>query len=139
MDWRDSNCNLRSSDTSIGVPNLLKMSFAWQPTELPAPSLKSQKKQAEFGDPGRIRTCDPQLRRLVLYPAELRGLSPDIRFTRTAGLMKGAGRDSGADARINADLAAGVVEIVEISKAFSDCLSDPRSLAIRHHLDTFRR
>ena len=25
-----------------------------------------------FGDPGRIRTCDPQLRRLLLYPAELR-------------------------------------------------------------------
>jgi hypothetical protein len=25
------------------------------------------------GDPGRIRTCDPQLRRLLLYPAELRG------------------------------------------------------------------
>ncbi len=23
-------------------------------------------------DPGRIRTCDPQLRRLLLYPAELR-------------------------------------------------------------------
>src|SRR5437660_10715051 len=25
------------------------------------------------GDPGRIRTCDHKLRRLVLYPAELRG------------------------------------------------------------------
>src|SRR5262245_14489106 len=25
------------------------------------------------GVPGRIRTCDPQLRRLMLYPAELRG------------------------------------------------------------------
>ncbi len=24
------------------------------------------------GVPGRIRTCDPKLRRLVLYPAELR-------------------------------------------------------------------
>lgn len=24
------------------------------------------------GDPGRIRTCDPQIRNLVLYPAELR-------------------------------------------------------------------
>ncbi len=23
-------------------------------------------------DPGRIRTCDPQLRRLLLYPTELR-------------------------------------------------------------------
>ena len=26
-----------------------------------------------IGDPGWIRTSDPQLRRLVLYPAELRG------------------------------------------------------------------
>jgi len=25
-----------------------------------------------FGDPGAIRTPDPQLRRLLLYPAELR-------------------------------------------------------------------
>ena len=25
-----------------------------------------------IGDPGRIRTCDPQIRNLVLYPAELR-------------------------------------------------------------------
>ena len=24
------------------------------------------------GDPGRIRTCDPQIRNLVLYPTELR-------------------------------------------------------------------
>ncbi len=24
-----------------------------------------------FRDPGRIRTCDPQLRRLLLYPTEL--------------------------------------------------------------------
>ncbi len=27
------------------------------------------------GDPGRIRTCDPQIRNLMLYPAELRGRS----------------------------------------------------------------
>src|SRR6185436_4859669 len=26
-----------------------------------------------IGVPGRIRTCDPQLRRLLLYPSELRG------------------------------------------------------------------
>ena len=25
------------------------------------------------GDPDRIRTCDPQIRNLMLYPAELRG------------------------------------------------------------------
>jgi hypothetical protein len=33
----------------------------------------------ENGDPGRIRTCDIQLRRLALYPTELRG------HRRTAG------------------------------------------------------
>ena len=26
-----------------------------------------------IGDPDRIRTCDPQIRNLMLYPAELRG------------------------------------------------------------------
>jgi hypothetical protein len=41
------------------------------------------------GDPGWIRTNGPQLRRLVLYPAELRGLA-ERRFTRAAGLLKGA-------------------------------------------------
>jgi hypothetical protein len=30
--------------------------------------------QGEVGDPGRIRTCDPQIRNLMLYPTELRGL-----------------------------------------------------------------
>lgn len=28
---------------------------------------------AKAGDPDRIRTCGPQIRNLVLYPAELRG------------------------------------------------------------------
>jgi hypothetical protein len=28
-----------------------------------------------IGDPDRIRTCDPQIRNLMLYPAELRGRS----------------------------------------------------------------
>ena len=27
----------------------------------------------KFGDPDRIRTCDPQIRNLMLYPTELRG------------------------------------------------------------------
>ncbi len=30
-------------------------------------------KSLKSGDPGRIRTSDPQLRRLMLYPTELRG------------------------------------------------------------------
>jgi hypothetical protein len=29
------------------------------------------------GDPGRIRTCDPQIRNLMLYPTELRGLEAE--------------------------------------------------------------
>ena len=33
---------------------------------------KSSKKNSFFRDPGGIRTHDPQLRRLLLYPAELR-------------------------------------------------------------------
>ena len=38
--------------------------------------LREQQEQFDFiGDPGRTRTCDPQIRNLVLYPAELRGLS----------------------------------------------------------------
>ena len=26
-----------------------------------------------YGDPGKIRTCDKQFRKLLLYPPELRG------------------------------------------------------------------
>ena len=40
-----------------------------------------------IGDPGRIRTCDPQIRNLMLYPAELRGHSskqPRISHCRLA-------------------------------------------------------
>jgi hypothetical protein len=49
------------------------------------------------GDPDRIRTCDPQIRNLVLYPAELRDqLSSDIpasgpfanRFGRRTGYLR---------------------------------------------------
>ncbi len=34
-------------------------------------SLKKTYETASFCDPDRIRTCDPQLRRLLLYPTEL--------------------------------------------------------------------
>jgi hypothetical protein len=30
------------------------------------------------GAPGRIRTCDPKLRRLVLYPTELRAPHTEV-------------------------------------------------------------
>jgi hypothetical protein len=36
----------------------------------------SDTKKESDGDPGAIRTRDPQLRRLVLYPAELPGHNP---------------------------------------------------------------
>ena len=35
------------------------------------------------GDPGRIRTCDPLLRRQVLYPAELPGPNKEGLVGRT--------------------------------------------------------
>ena len=41
------------------------------------------------GDPGWIRTSDPQLRRLMLYPAELRG-------QRTLGLAVSGSRRKAA-------------------------------------------
>src|SRR5664280_3189963 len=43
------------------------------------------------GDPGWIRTSDPQLRRLVLYPAELRGLAEAKVYPRRAPNERCAG------------------------------------------------
>ena len=37
------------------------------------------------GLPDRNRTCDPQLRRLMLYPTELRAANPQTNFCRAAG------------------------------------------------------
>ena len=54
-----------------------------------APHLKTER-----GDPGRIRTCDLKLRRLALYPTELRGLAAPG-FTRTASPWKGRFTGSG--------------------------------------------
>ena len=34
-----------------------------------------------YGAPDRIRTCDPRLRRAVLYPAELRALKSFYRLS----------------------------------------------------------
>src|SRR5438067_13854664 len=39
-------------------------------------------KPAKCGDPGAIRTRGPQIRNLMLYPAELRGLGPTNRDSR---------------------------------------------------------
>ncbi len=52
--------------------------------------LKKHKKRVDglvafflIGDPGGIRTHDPQLRRLLLYPTEL----PDPRFPEITGFL----------------------------------------------------
>ena len=39
--------------------------------------------ERESGAPGRTRTCDPQIRNLVLYPAELRALDRQAGRTLT--------------------------------------------------------
>jgi hypothetical protein len=68
---------------------LVKYEFPEGPGRATTEWAKSHKTLKKFGDPGWIRTSDPQLRRLVLYPAELRGLAWR-RFTRAVGLLKGA-------------------------------------------------
>ena len=42
-----------------------------------------------FRDPDRIRTCDPQLRRLLLYPAELPDQSHHILGISMADVERG--------------------------------------------------
>ena len=37
--------------------------------------MKLKLKKSKFGVPGMIRTCDPQIRNLVLYPTELQALN----------------------------------------------------------------
>ena len=41
------------------------------------------------GDPGRIRTFDPEIRNLVLYPAELRDQPANIRTLSAHAQMGG--------------------------------------------------
>ncbi len=48
------------------------------------------------GAPGGTRTHDPQIRNLVLYPAELRALGPTL--YHPAGLWERLGRSRGAGA-----------------------------------------
>src|SRR5688572_1035371 len=86
------------------LPNLLIIGFAGGPVHplvacaKPAPDVRRGAGRAESGvedgDPGWIRTSDPQLRRLMLYPAELRG--------RVAGLPAAPqpGKTALASARI---------------------------------------
>ena len=50
----------------------LSSSFRWINTWITKKKEESIKLSSSFGDPAGIRTPDPQLRRLLLYPAELR-------------------------------------------------------------------
>src|SRR5262245_32853263 len=53
----------------------------------------------KIGDPGRIRTSDLQLRRLLLYPTELRGLGPQCRTNiARAAMARGRQRVGPTDA-----------------------------------------
>jgi hypothetical protein len=48
----------------------------------------TRKDQVEHGDPSRGRTCNPQLRRLVLYPVELWGRRPRLKQITPKVAMK---------------------------------------------------
>src|SRR5579872_2488545 len=54
--------------------SLLKPRFDWD-SGIATIAVQKFPLKSMVGDPGRIRTCDHKLRRLVLYPAELRGLA----------------------------------------------------------------
>src|SRR5206468_12576265 len=64
------------------------------------------------GDPGRIRTCDHKLRRLVLYPAELRG-----RRAGECGVIASGGAFGNRRLRSSGGLAAHLIvaEIVGVA------------------------
>src|SRR5215210_6348274 len=58
---------------------------------LPAPSGEGP---CTSGDRGRARTCNPQLRRLMLYPVELRGRTPELQSLVSIVMAKLARRRS---------------------------------------------
>src|SRR6056297_1243792 len=70
---------LAASSSSAAPPQLLLRSWLLRTAAL--------RRTGEDGDPGAIRTRDPQLRRLVLYPAELPG--HDRRVVRRCSGMVG--------------------------------------------------
>ena len=55
------------------------------------PVTPSERSERGVGAPGRIRTHDPQIRSLVLYPAELPVLQGPPKLVRRAGNGKGSG------------------------------------------------
>jgi hypothetical protein len=73
----------RTHDDRNHNPGLYQLSYVHQ-------NVSSSACRAS-GAPGRTRTCDPRLRRPVLYPAELRALLSSLPFTSTLSLeMVGA-------------------------------------------------
>ena len=51
----------------------------------------------EYGVPGRTRTCDPQFRKLLLYPPELRGPNTSKKYRVAARLARKPGCSRGLD------------------------------------------
>lgn len=60
----------RTPDTGIFNPLLYQLSYLAK--------LEREVESLKIGAPGRIRTSDPQVRSLVLYPAELRARRSEI-------------------------------------------------------------
>ena len=60
----------RTHDRRNHNPELYQLSYAHHFYHLPAAIIP----KVSHGAPGRTRTCNPQLRRLMLYPIELRAL-----------------------------------------------------------------
>ena len=65
---------------NLFIPQFIPQSF-----ELKLKSLKIKDFQAFFSDPEGIRTPDPQIRNLLLYPAELRDHAQKKRQSQLIG------------------------------------------------------
>ncbi len=67
-------------------PRPLEPQSSALPTELRPPSL-SCSSPAGYGAPGRTRTCNPRLRRPMLYPVELQAPSLSLALTRSSSVF----------------------------------------------------
>lgn len=54
-----------------------------------------RRRKGAAGDPGRTRTCNPLLRRQMLYPVELRGHYQNVILIPAAGCNENYRRSSG--------------------------------------------
>lgn len=83
------------------------------------------------GAPGKIRTPDPQIRSLVLYPAELPVLRPSCRRTRHNCQTRGEAVRPWHRLRTGRNLYSGLLRIAsEGARFFSDFFARPHSLLI---------